>query len=191
MVENKIIKVIGISGSLRKLSTNTSAIKYAGSLLPADRFSFELINYNDFPVYNGDVESVGMPECVTRLHAKIMESDAIIFGCPEYNYSVSGPLKNMIDWVSRCKGALFDKKPIAIIGCSAGPSGGMRATYELRKMMIFFNGLCLNKEVHISANYQKFDKDANLTDETTQKSIQSQMTAYTEWINFCQKGAKI
>ena len=50
-----------------------------------------------------------------------MGADAVIFGCPEYNYSVSGPLKNMLDWVSRVKGGLFDKKPIAIIGCAAGP----------------------------------------------------------------------
>ena len=69
MVENKVIKVVGISGSLRKASTNTAAIKYAGSLLPADRFSFEVLNYNDLPVYNGDVEDQGMPECVIRLHA--------------------------------------------------------------------------------------------------------------------------
>ena len=111
-----------------------------------------------------------------------MGADAVIFGCPEYNYSVSGPLKNMLDWVSRVKGGLFDKKPIAIIGCAASPSGGMRATYELRKTMIFFNGLVLNKEVHINANYLKFDKDLKITDESTQKAITSQMTAFAEWI---------
>ena len=111
-----------------------------------------------------------------------MGADAVIFGCPEYNYSVSGPLKNMLDWVSRVKGGLFDKKPIAIIGCAAGPSGGMRATYELRKTMIFFNGLVLNKEVHISANYLKFDKEVKLTDEATQKAITNQMTAFVDWI---------
>ena len=94
-----------------------------------------------------------------------MNADAVIFGCPEYNYSISGPLKNMIDWVSRVKGGLFDKKPIAIIGCAAGPSGGMRSVYELRKIMIFFNGLILNKEVFISANYLKFDKEGKLTEE--------------------------
>jgi len=58
----------------------------------------------------------------------------------------------------------------------------MRATYELRKTMIFFNGLVLNKEVHISANYLKFDKELKLTDEATQKAITNQMTAFVDWI---------
>jgi len=60
------------------------------------------LNYSDLPIYNGDdEESKGVPENVKKLHAQIKGADAIIFGCPEYNYSVSGVLKNMIDWVSR------------------------------------------------------------------------------------------
>ncbi len=69
MVSKKLVKVVGISGSLRKASTSTAAIKYAANLLPADRFSFKVLNYNDFPVYNGDFEEQGIPECVLRLHA--------------------------------------------------------------------------------------------------------------------------
>ena len=96
----------------------------------------------------------------------------------------------MIDWVSRVKGSPFDKKPIAIIGCSAGPSGATRSVYELRKTLIFFNGLIINKDVFIGSNYLKFDKEGNLTDEATQKAIKSQMTAFSEWIDFCERGNK-
>jgi len=101
MVEG-VSKVVLISGSLRKMSTNTAAIKYAANLLPKDKFTFELLDYSDFTPYNGDVEeSKGVPENVKAVYAKIKAADAVIFGCPEYNYSVSGALKNMIDWVSR------------------------------------------------------------------------------------------
>jgi len=95
------VKIVGISGSLRKMSTNTAAIKFAASLLPKDRFSFELLDYSDLSMYNGDDEAMSVPANVRKLHAQILGADAIIFGCPEYNYSVSGVLKNMIDWVSR------------------------------------------------------------------------------------------
>jgi len=64
----------------------------------------------------------------------------------------------------------------------------MRATYELRKILVYFNGLVLNKEIHIAANFQKFDKLNNLTDEATQKAIANQMTAFVEWVNFCRRG---
>ncbi len=66
---SKVYKVIGISGSLRAKSLNLAAIKYAGSVMPADRMTLEIAEYADIPVYNGDVEDKGMPESVKRLHA--------------------------------------------------------------------------------------------------------------------------
>ena len=72
-----------------------------------------------------------------------MAADAIIIANPEYNYSISGALKNAIDWVSRVKGNPWEKKPVAIIGCSAGMSGGMRSLYELKKILEMFNAFIL------------------------------------------------
>jgi len=64
----------------------------------------------------------------------------------------------------------------------------MRATYELRKMMVYFNGEVLNKEVHIPANYDgKFEKELVLADEKTQEAIANQMTAFVDWVRFCNK----
>ena len=171
MVEAKAYKILGISGSLRAQSLNLAAVKYAGSVLPAGRATIEIANYADIPVYNGDVEDKGMPESVTRLHAQIMAADAIIIGSPEYNYSVSGALKNAIDWVSRVKGNPWDNKPVSIIGCTAGPSGGIRSIYELRKILQAFNATILTKECNIPANYLKFDKEQNLTDKDIQTAI--------------------
>ena len=71
MVEAKQYKVLGISGSLRAKSLNLSAIKYAGTVMPADRMTLEIANFADFPVYNGDIEDQGMPESVLRLFAQI------------------------------------------------------------------------------------------------------------------------
>ncbi len=81
-------------------------------------------------------------------------------------------------------------KSIAIIGCSAVQSGATRSVYELRKILILTNGLIINKDVFISASYLKFDKEAKLTDEVTKKAIESQMNAFSEWIDFCERGNK-
>ena len=93
-----------------------------------------------------------MPACVIRLHSQIMEADAILIGCPEYNGSVSGALKNAIDWVSRVKGNPWERKPVAIIGCTAGNSGSIRSLYELKKILKYFDALTLEKECLISQN---------------------------------------
>ena len=101
MVEAKpVYKVVAISGSLRKDSTNTFALKYAATV--SDRLQLEIINYNDVPLYNGDDEAAsGIPDSVKAIAAKIAEADGVYIACPEYNYSVPGVLKNLIDWVSR------------------------------------------------------------------------------------------
>ena len=189
MVEpKKVYKVLGISGSLRVKSLNLAAIKYAGTVIPEGRMVLEIASYADIPVYNGDVEDQGMPEAVTRLHAQILAADAILIGCPEYNFSISGALKNAIDWVSRVKTNPWQKKPVAIIGCTAGPSGGVRAIYDLRKVLMAFDAYILTKECNIPANYLKFDKEQNLTDKDIQTAIQKQMVAFVEWTDFVHKG---
>ena len=131
MIKAKAFRVLGISGSLRAKSLNLAAVKYAGTVLPAGRATFEIANLLDIPVYNSDVEDKGMPASVSCLHAKILAADGIIIGSPEFNYSITGPLKNAIDWVSRVKGNPWDNKPVAIICCTASHLGGLRSIYEL------------------------------------------------------------
>ncbi len=61
-------KIVGICGSLRKASTNLSALKYAGEVLTGHQVEFELISYSDLPVYNGDIEAEGIPDSVKSIH---------------------------------------------------------------------------------------------------------------------------
>ena len=126
--------------------------------------TLEIAQFADIPIYNGDVEDKGIPESVKRLHAQIMSADAILIGCPEYNFSISGALKNALDWVSRVTKNPWHQKPVAIIGCTAGPSGGLLAIDELTKILESFSAHVLSKQCLIAANYLKFDKDLNLTD---------------------------
>ena len=100
-----------------------------------------------------------------------MAADGVVFASPEYNYSVSGVLKNAIDWLSRFTPQPFAGKPMAVFGASGGPLGTARSQYHLRQMMIFLDGRFVNKpEVMIGAAPSKF-ADGKFTDEAGAKLL--------------------
>jgi len=106
----------------------------------------------------------------------------VLIATPEYNYSISGVLKNAIDWASRPPGQPFEGKPIAILGASAGVLGTARAQNHLRQVFVFLNAHVLNKpEVMIGGAGNRFDAAGNLTDEPTRGFVKAQMEALRDW----------
>jgi chromate reductase, NAD(P)H dehydrogenase (quinone) len=165
------INLVGMSGSLRKKSFNTAALRAAQSLLP-EGVAMELLDIGGFPLYNDDVREQGYPEVVQHFRQKLADADGILIVTPEYNYSVSGVLKNAIDWGSRPPKQPFDGKPIAIMSASQGALGGARAQYHMRQMFVFLNGAVLNRpEVMISVAQTKFDDEGRLKDEPTREMV--------------------
>ena len=117
---NDRIKILGIAGSLRQGSYNRAALRAAQRLAPEDAV-LELFELDGIPGFNQDHEQQP-PEKVVELKVCIRAADAILFVTPEYNYSVSGVLKNAIDWVSRpYGGSAWQGKPGAVMGDSVGP----------------------------------------------------------------------
>lgn len=174
---NNTLTVLGISGSLRKGSYNTAALRAAGALMPAGA-TLEVADISQLPLYNADLQAQGFPDAVTRLGARIRAADALLFASPEYNYSVSGVLKNAIDWVSRLDQQPFAGKPAAIIGASIGILGTARAQYHLRQIGVFVDLRFINKpEVMIGKAQERFDAEGNLTDSATRDLIAKQMAA--------------
>ncbi|QYU66679.1 NAD(P)H-dependent oxidoreductase [Leptolyngbya sp. 15MV] len=178
-----VVKVLGISGSLRKGSFNTAALRAAQQLAPADVALTIYEGLRDIPPYDDDDRTGnGYPPAVERLRAAIKGADALLIATPEYNFSVPGVLKNAIDWASRPPEQPFDGKPIAILGAAGGPVGTGRAQYDLRKMFVFLNGHVLNKpEVMIGLAQTRFDAEGRLTDETARGLIAQQLAALRDW----------
>ena len=175
------MNVIGISGSLRKGSFNTAALRAAQGLAP-EGMTIEVAQIGDLPLYNDDVRAAGFPPPAERLRAQLAAADAILLVTPEYNYSISGVLKNAIDWASRPPSQPFEAKPVAIMGASPGLFGSARAQYHLRQMLIFLNAMPLNRpEVMIGQAQNKFDADGNLTDEAAKGFIRDLMANLTSW----------
>lgn len=176
------LHILGISGSLRKGSFNTMLLKTALGLVP-EGTTTEIADISDFPLYNTDVELAAYPASVLRVKEQIRKADALVIATPEYNYSMSGVLKNAIDWVSRPpKDSPFFNKPFAILSASTGILGGARAQYHLRQSSIFLNMHPLNRpEIMVAKAQDKFDAEGNFTDEAGKDLIKKQMAALAEW----------
>jgi chromate reductase len=116
-------KVLGISGSLRRGSYNSSLLRAAARLMPAEA-TLEIASIRGIPLYDADMEAQGIPAVVTQLKDAIIAADGVLLVTPEYNNSLPGVLKNAIDWLSRPASdvkRVFGGRRFAIIGAS--PSG--------------------------------------------------------------------
>lgn len=170
------MKVLGISGSLRKGSFNTALLRAAVELAPAG-IDIQIHPIDAIPLYNEDVRSEGFPEPVLALRAAIAAADALLFVSPEYNYSVPGVLKNAIDWASRGEHP-FGGKPVAIMSASGSLMGGSRMQYHLRQVCVYLDMHPLNKpEVFVSRAPEKFDAELKLIDEAAKKVVVQQLEA--------------
>jgi chromate reductase len=173
--------VLGISGSLRRGSYNTAALRAALELLPED-MTLEIADIGEIPLYNEDVKQQGFPPPAQRLRDRIGAADALLFATPEYNYSVSGVLKNAIDWASRPPDSPVIGKPVGIMGATPGLWGTLRAQYHLRQTCVFLNMLPVNKpEVFIAQAQTKFDAQGSLTDPTTRDIIAQLLVSLRDW----------
>lgn len=166
------IKVLGIAGSLRLGSYNKALLRAAQGLAP-DNMELEIIEIDNIPLFNEDIEAQGYPEPVRELHTKIAGSDAILIATPEYNYSIPGILKNTIDWASRPeKTCSILGKPVAIMGASTGRFGTLRSQMHLRQVFVALNMPAVQKpEVYVTKAAEKFDEKGNLIDDRTKSQI--------------------
>src|SRR5918997_900928 len=129
------MRVLGISGSLRRDSHNTELLRAAATLLPS---GVEFVLYDglrEIPAFDADEERTP-PPAVVELSEQIAAADAVLFATPEYNHSVPGHLKNALDWISRpLATSPLRNKPVAVIGASTGMFGAVWAQAELRKVL--------------------------------------------------------
>ena len=176
------LDIVGLCGSLRRASFNHAALRLAGELMPST-MKLDIVDWRHLPVFDGDVLAQGLPPEVAVVRERIRCADAVLFASPEYNFSIPGGLKNVLDWVSRGEDQPFAHKPTAILSASGGPLGGARMQYDFRKVMLYLNSPMLVKpEVFIGNAQTKFDEHGRCTDETTRKFIGDQMLAFEKWI---------
>jgi chromate reductase len=178
------IRMAGIAGSLREGSLNKGLLRAAVELAPAGMEISIYARLGDIPPYNNDVFTQGDPEPVADLKKFIDDADALLIVTPEYNYGVPGVLKNAIDWASRPAGkSALNRKPAALMGCSPGLGGTIRAQHALRQTFVFTETHVMSQpEIKIPSAAPLFDPSAKLTDENTRQHVKKFLEAFAVWI---------
>jgi chromate reductase len=169
--------IAALCGSLRKDSFNRKLLDAAVALCPSGAV-IDVIDFADVPMFNQDLETA-LPAAVAALKAKIKAADGILIVTPEYNYGVPGPLKNLIDWVSRPYGDdSWDGKTVAIMGASPGMLGTARCQWQLRQIMHGAGATCVQwPEIYVSGADKKFDAHGTFTDEKGKEVVKELLQA--------------
>ncbi len=175
------ITIFGFAGSLRKNSYNKALLRAAIELLPED-VKLEIFDLDGIPPFNQDLEKQP-PDRVKEFKERIRAADAILISTPEYNNSMSGVLKNAMDWASRPSGDnSFDGKPVAIMSASTGMIGGARAQMHLKQIISYLNMHLVNKpEVLVTFARQKFDENGALKDEAAKGFMRELIQNLVTW----------
>ena len=174
---NRIV-FAGISGSLREGSYNTMLLENVKDLLP-DNVFLDILPLGDLPLYNADLDVPTVPqrpEVVQLFRDRLSAASALVIASPEYNYSISGVLKNAIDWASRGDDSPLLQKPVALMGATQGMWGTTRMQQDFHPIYQYLNMKPVYKpEVYIAQASEKFNAQRQLTDETAKKLIREQM----------------
>ena len=177
------MKVLALSGSLREKSFNTRLLQAAAAHAPQD-MSIEVCRLDDIPFYDQDADGDDKPPAVAELRARTEAADALLLATPEYNYSLSGVLKNTIDWLSRpAFKSPMAGKPAGLMSASPSPTGGARAQAHLKVILSgTLTPVFPHVEFLVPQAGQKFDDDGRLTDDTTAERLTRYLRDFGAWV---------
>lgn len=178
-----MFNVIMIVGSLRKGSFN-KRLALALERLQHPQLHLSFANIEDIPLYNQDLDN-DLPSAVVRLKQQIASADGVLLVTPEYNRSMPGVLKNIIDWGTRPYGQnVWSGKPMAIAGTSQSSVATAVAQSHLRSIMVAIDAILMGQpEVYLNYNASLIDDNFNITVEGTQKYLQGFLDRFAQWIS--------
>lgn len=182
-----MIKILGISGSLRAQSYNTALLRAAQSMA-GDDFALDAVTLHGIPLYDGDVEQRdGLPTAVVELKERIVASDGVLLVTPEYNNGIPGVFKNAIDWLSRPSSDIarvFGDRPFAVIGASPGGFGTILAQNGwLPVLKTLGTQQWSGGRLQVSRAGKVFDEHGELLDEAVRKQLGDFLRGFADHIS--------
>lgn len=180
--------IIGISGSLRSASYNSALLRQAAYTMDTNeqlhrKMTLVIINIESYPLFNADVEAAGVPTIITEHRKAIAEASGVLIATPEYNHTLSGALKNALDWHSRGPEWPFREKPTAIMGASTGRFGTVRAQAHLRVILTAIGANVLPRpELMVAAAASQFSPNGTLTDAKANALLETLLITFNSFI---------
>jgi chromate reductase, NAD(P)H dehydrogenase (quinone) len=174
------VKVLAISGSLRAESYNTGLARAAAELAPEGVVVELYDGLASLPPYDQDLDECDSetPASVLELRERIEAADAILMVTPEYNGSISGVLKNAIDWASaRHRGSSLQSKTVAIAGVTTGQYGAIWAQQDLRKVLGISGARVIAGDLPVSGAATRFDESGDLADPLVAERLRAHLAA--------------
>jgi chromate reductase len=169
------MRILAISGSLRRGSYNTALLRAAARLAP-EGVALELYEgLERLPAYNEDLDTADPPAEVSRLRSEIAGAGALLIATPEYNGTVPGQIKHAVDWASRPygEGSALWGKPSAVIGASITDYGAVWAQDHLRKALGIGGARVLDLELALARAPERFDAEGALCDPEARERLEA------------------
>lgn len=175
-------RILAVPGALRRASMNHGLARAAAEVAPE---GVEVVVHplHDIPLYDADVEALGLPDGVVALREAVVGADALLLCTPEYNSSIPGVLKNALDWLSRPpRPTPLDGLPVGLAGASPGGFGTVRSQTHVRQVLQFTGAIVLPKpELYVSRAGALFADDGTLTDAATREKLTELLGALAAW----------
>jgi len=177
------MRLLAISGSLRRDSHNTALLRAAADLLPPD---VELVLYEQLgaiPAFNED-DVADRPAAAQDLWDAVAGADGVLISTPEYNHSIPGVLKNALDWLSRpLADSPLRNLPAAVIGASTGMFGAVWSQAETRKVLGAIGARVVDRELPIATAHEQFDDSGRLSDAELERELVTSLTALVDAVH--------
>jgi len=173
------VRVVALAGSLKANSLNHKLVSYAAKLAGDKGAHVDLIRLNDYdmPLFSEDIEKGEGPNAAVRdLRSLVAQADVLLVATPEYNGSITGVLKNTIDWLSRPikdsdVGPAFKGKVVGLMATSPGPIGGLRGLNHARDVFYNVGAIVMPEPVAVGRGFSAFDEQGDLADEALASRI--------------------
>jgi chromate reductase, NAD(P)H dehydrogenase (quinone) len=176
--------VLAIGGSLRAGSFNRRLIEAAPAIAPP---SLRISVYDDLasvPLFSEDLEIAGVPSGVEQLRRAVASVDGLLIATPEYNQSLPGVVKNMVDWLSRGEPVMLEDKPVAILGATPGAWGTRIAQSQLRHALAACGAIVMPApQIYLHGAADLFDPNGRLIDARTRDSLEKFLAAFDAWVH--------
>jgi chromate reductase len=178
-------KILAFAGSNSSTSVNRQLVEHAAS--KSSDHEVTLINLTDYdaPIFSEDLEKVsGVPESIQKLKAVFETHDAFMIASPEHNGMMPAFLKNMMDWLSRAGGKIFQEKPVLLMSTSPGPRGGQTNLENMKNVFPYWGASAVFADFSLGSFFQAYDAAAGtFTNPEDEVRLQEVVTAYETYLS--------